>query len=47
MHNLSDADFVLSIPAVTTVQEQLRAIAPVEFTSCLETALFKVTVKAA
>ncbi|MHC5932245.1 hypothetical protein [Nostoc sp.] len=28
MHNLSDADFVLSIPAVTTVQEQLRAIAP-------------------
>ncbi|MEH1982372.1 MAG: hypothetical protein V7L27_24400 [Nostoc sp.] len=27
-HNLSDADFVLSIPAVTTVQEQLRAIAP-------------------
>jgi hypothetical protein len=28
LHNLSDADFVLSIPAVTTVQEQLKAIAP-------------------
>ncbi|MEH1840986.1 MAG: hypothetical protein V7L20_20060 [Nostoc sp.] len=28
LHNLSDADFVLSIPAVTIVQEQLRAIAP-------------------
>ncbi|MEH1871041.1 hypothetical protein [Nostoc sp.] len=27
-HNLSDADFVLSIPAVAIVQEQLRAIAP-------------------
>lgn len=28
LHNLSDADFVLSIPAVATVQEQLKAIAP-------------------
>jgi len=27
LHNLSDADFVLSIPAVTTAQELLRAIA--------------------
>ncbi|MEH2408055.1 hypothetical protein [Nostoc sp.] len=28
LHNLSDADYVLSIPAVTTAQELLQAIAP-------------------